>query len=133
VKGDHTKRAQRWPAWSGPDPIPVPQGVELMQRGGNQLNLADAGPAAKSSYESNPIWVIKRWGYTGSSRANQNQTWPSAVNASGTGAFAEPSLKLAEELLQVSTNSIWRPKAIPMKPAKAMQPLGVYGKTKGGR
>jgi len=109
----------------------VPQGVELMATGRDQLNLADAGACRQIVYEFKPDWVISAGAYTAVDRAESEPDLAMAVNASAPGAFAEALAETGGKLLQVSTDFVFNgAQGHPYEPAQAMQPLGVYGKTK---
>jgi len=75
-----------------------------MATGRDRCNLADAGPAPIVYEFKNPIGSSGAWAYTAvRSRRIKNQTlaW---VKCSAPGPLPKPSLKLAESLLQVSTD-----------------------------
>jgi len=109
----------------------APQGVELMATGRDQLNLADAGACRRIVLEFQPDWVISAGAYTAVDRAESEPDLAMAVNAGAPGAFAEALAETGGKLLQVSTDFVFNgSQGHPYQPGQAMQPLGVYGKTK---
>ena len=110
----------------------VPQGIELIALTRQGLDLADAKACTSLVRELKPDWVLNAGAYTAVDKAESEPELAQAVNAGAPAAFAEALAETGGRLLQVSTDFVFNgTQGSPYRPEQALDPLGVYGATKG--
>ena len=108
-----------------------PQGITLIACGRAELDLADAGACAAAVRQHRPDWVLNAGAYTAVDRAEQEPELAMAVNAGAPGAFAAALAESGGRLLQVSTDFVFNgEQGHPYRPEQAVDPIGVYGRSK---
>ncbi len=85
----------------------VPQGLELIATGRQQLNLADAQACRAAVEQHRPDWVLNAGAYTAVDKAESEPELAQAVNAGAPRAFAEALAERGGRLLQVSTDFVF--------------------------
>ena len=109
----------------------VPQGLELIATGRQQLNLADAQACRAAVEQHRPDWVLNAGAYTAVDKAESEPELAQAVNAGAPRAFAEALAERGGRLLQVSTDFVFNgQQGHPYQPTQPRQPLGIYGSSK---
>ncbi|WP_216899906.1 dTDP-4-dehydrorhamnose reductase [Synechococcus sp. CCY 9618] len=109
----------------------VPQGIELIATGRQELDLADRAACRAAVERHRPDWVLNAGAYTAVDRAEGEAALAEAVNAGAPGAFAGALAATGGRLLQVSTDFVFNgEQGHPYRPEQALSPLGVYGATK---
>ena len=109
----------------------VPQGLELIASGRQQLNLADAQACRDAVEQHRPDWVLNAGAYTAVDKAESEPELAQAVNAGAPRAFAEALAERGGRLLQVSTDFVFNgQQGHPYQPTQPRQPLGIYGSSK---
>ena len=108
-----------------------PAGVELIACGRAELDLADAEACAAAVRQHRPDWVLNAGAYTAVDRAEQEPDLAWAVNAGAPQALATALAATGGSLLQVSTDFVFNgEQGHPYRREQAVDPLGVYGRTK---
>ncbi len=108
-----------------------PEGITLIACGRKELDLADAGACAAAVRQHRPDWVLNAGAYTAVDRAEQEPNLAMAVNAGAPGAFATALAESGGRLLQVSTDFVFNgEQGHPYRPEQAVDPIGVYGRSK---
>ena len=109
----------------------VPQGLELIATGRQQLNLADAQACRAAVEQHRPDWVLNAGAYTAVDKAESEPELAQAVNAGAPRAFAEALAERGGRLLQVSTDFVFNgQQGHPYQSTQPRQPLGIYGSSK---
>ncbi|WP_186469812.1 dTDP-4-dehydrorhamnose reductase [Synechococcus sp. A18-25c] len=109
----------------------VPQGLELIATGRQQLNLADAQACRAAVEQHRPDWVLNAGAYTAVDKAESQPELAQAVNAGAPRAFAEALAERGGRLLQVSTDFVFNgQQGHPYQSTQPRQPLGIYGLSK---
>ena len=109
----------------------VPQGLELIATGRQQLNLADAQACRAAVQQHRPDWVLNAGAYTAVDKAESEPELAQAVNAGAPRAFAEALAERGGRLLQVSTDFVFNgQQGYPYQSTQPRQPLGIYGSSK---
>ena len=109
----------------------VPQGLELIATGRQQLNLADAQACRAAVEQHRPDWVLNAGAYTAVDKAESEPELAQAVNAGAPRAFAEALAERGGRLLQVSTDFVFNgQQGYPYQSTQPRQPLGIYGSSK---
>ena len=109
----------------------VPQGLELIATGRQQLNLADAQACRAAVEQHRPDWVLNAGAYTAVDKAESEPELAQAVNAGAPRAFAEALAERGGRLLQVSTDFVFNgQQGHPYQSTQLRQPLGIYGSSK---
>ena len=109
----------------------VPQGLELIATGRQQLNLADAQACRAAVQQHRPDWVLNAGAYTAVDKAESEPELAQAVNAGAPRAFAEALAERGGRLLQVSTDFVFNgQQGHPYQSTQPRQPLGIYGSSK---
>ncbi len=108
-----------------------PEGVALIACGRAELDLADAKACAAIVREHRPDWVLNAGAYTAVDKAESEPELASAVNAGAPEAFARALAETGGHLLQVSTDFVFNgEQGSPYRPEQAVDPIGVYGRSK---
>jgi dTDP-4-dehydrorhamnose reductase len=109
----------------------VPQGIELIAPGRDELDLADPDSCRTAVRHHRPDWVLNAGAYTAVDRAESEPELAQAVNAEGPCALAEAVAATGGRLLQLSTDFVFDGgQGHPYSPQQPPAPLGVYGATK---
>ncbi|QNJ18433.1 dTDP-4-dehydrorhamnose reductase [Synechococcus sp. A18-25c] len=109
----------------------MPQGLELIATGRQQLNLADAQACRAAVEQHRPDWVLNAGAYTAVDKAESQPELAQAVNAGAPRAFAEALAERGGRLLQVSTDFVFNgQQGHPYQSTQPRQPLGIYGLSK---
>lgn len=108
-----------------------PADVELIACGREDLDLSDAEACRKAVQNLKPDWVLNAGAYTAVDRAESEPELAWKVNAGAPQAFAEVLASSGGRLLQVSTDFVFNgDQGAPYTPQQAVDPIGVYGRTK---
>jgi dTDP-4-dehydrorhamnose reductase len=109
----------------------VPEGIEAILCGRQQLDLADADACREAVLQLRPDWVLNGGAYTAVDNAESEPDLAMAVNAGAPAAFAQALSETGGRLLQVSTDFVFNgTQGSPYRPEQPVAPLGVYGATK---
>jgi len=109
----------------------VPDGMEAILCGRQQLDLADENACREAVLQLRPDWVLNGGAYTAVDKAESEPDLAMAVNAGAPAAFAQALDETGGRLLQVSTDFVFNGiQGSPYQPEQPIAPLGVYGATK---
>jgi dTDP-4-dehydrorhamnose reductase len=109
----------------------VPEGIEAILCGRQQLDLSDADACREAVLQLRPGWVLNGGAYTAVDNAESEPDLAMAVNAGAPAAFAQALSETGGRLLQVSTDFVFNgTQGSPYRPEQPVAPLGVYGATK---
>ncbi len=108
-------------------------GVELIAIGRPRLDLEIPGSAAAMIAEAAPDVVINAAAYTAVDQAEDEPGRAFRINADAAGEVAEAAAKAGAAVIQVSTDYVFDGLASgPYREDAAVNPLGVYGRSKLG-
>jgi dTDP-4-dehydrorhamnose reductase len=110
-----------------------PADVELIACGREDLDLSDAEACQQAVQTLKPDWVLNAGAYTAVDRAESEPELAWKVNEGAPKAFSEALANSGGRLLQVSTDFVFNgEQGSPYAPQQAVDPIGVYGKSKAG-
>ncbi len=105
--------------------------IDPVALGPPQLDLADVDSIAAAIAAHRPDLVVNAAAYTAVDKAEDEPDLAFAVNATGAGAVAAAAADLGVPIVQISTDYVFDGQANhPYREGDAVNPLGVYGRSK---
>ncbi|SMY09942.1 dTDP-4-dehydrorhamnose reductase [Flavimaricola marinus] len=109
----------------------VPGGVEGVQLGRGEADLADPAACAAAIHAANPDVVINVAAYTAVDLAEDEEVLATTINGSAPGAMAEACAALGIPFLHVSTDYVFDGTGeAPWQPDSPTDPQNAYGRSK---
>jgi len=109
----------------------LPDGIELLGLGSQELDIRNGEAVATRVSESKPQVLINAAAYTAVDKAESEQEKAFAVNSQGAANLAMAARETGAYYLQVSTDFVFDGKqSSPYLPTDRTNPLGVYGASK---